>query len=211
MKFKTCNKTPLGIYPIVDRTDKLEPLYKCGITTSQLRVKDLEGDELEREIVEAIKISQKYNARLFINDYWQLAIKHNAYGIHLGQEDIVEADIRAIYDAGIRLGISTHTTDEIEIALGIEPSYVAIGPIYETQTKKMVYSPVGIPRLKEWAKMVDYPIVAIAGIKVHNIKEVLDSGAVDGVAMITGVLEDDDSVSDRKTRELVEAFNAYYR
>jgi len=211
MKFKTCNKTPLGIYPIVDRTDKLEPLYKCGITTSQLRVKDLEGDELEREIVEAIKISQKYNARLFINDYWQLAIKHNAYGIHLGQEDIVEADIRAIYDAGIRLGISTHTTDEIEIALGIEPSYVAIGPIYETQTKKMVYSPVGIPRLKEWAKMVDYPIVAIAGIKVHNIKEVLDSGAVDGVAMITGVLEDDDSVSDIKTRELVEAFNAYYR
>ena len=211
MKFKTCNKTPLGIYPIVDRTDKLEPLYKYGITTSQLRVKDLEGDELEREIVEAIKISQKYNARLFINDYWELAIKHNAYGIHLGQEDIVEADIRAIYDAGIRLGISTHTTDEIKIALDIEPSYVAIGPIYETQTKKMVYSPVGIPRLKEWAKMVDYPIVAIAGIKVHNIKEVLDSGAVDGVAMITGVLEDDDSVSDRKTRELVEAFNAYYR
>lgn len=205
MKFKNCGTTPLGIYPVVDRTDKLEPLYKCGITTSQLRVKDLKDNELENEIIEAIKISEQYNARLFVNDYWELAIKHGAYGIHLGQEDILEADIKAIYEAGIRLGISTHTRDEIKIALDIEPSYVAIGPIYETQTKKMVYSPVGIPRLKEWAKMVDYPIVAIAGIKVHNLKEVLDSNAVNGVAMITGVLEDG-KVSEKKTKELIEIF-----
>ena len=207
MKFKNCGTTPLGIYPVVDRTDKLEPLYKCGITTTQLRVKDLKGEELEREIVRAIEISEQYNARLFINDYWELAIKHNAYGIHLGQEDILEADIKAIYEAKIRLGISTHTTDEIKIALDIEPSYVAIGPVYETQTKKMVYSPVGIPRLKEWAKMVDYPIVAIAGIKVHNLKEVLGSGVVDGVAMITGVLDEDGRVSEEKTKKLIEIFN----
>ncbi len=207
MKFKNCGTTPLGIYPVVDRTDKLEPLYKCGITTTQLRVKDLKGEELEREIVRAIKISKQYNARLFINDYWELAIKHNAYGIHLGQEDILEADIKAIYEAKIRLGISTHTTDEIKIALDIEPSYVAIGPVYETQTKKMVYSPVGIPRLKEWAEMVDYPIVAIAGIKVHNLKEVLGSGVVDGVAMITGVLDEDGRVSEEKTKKLIEIFN----
>ncbi len=207
MKFKNCGTTPLGIYPVVDRTDKLEPLYKCGITTTQLRVKDLKGEELEHEIVQAIKISKQYNARLFINDYWELAIKHNAYGIHLGQEDILEADIKAIYEAKIRLGISTHTTDEIKIALDIEPSYVAIGPVYETQTKKMVYSPVGIPRLKEWAKMVDYPIVAIAGIKVHNLKEVLGSGVVDGVAMITGVLDEDGRVSEEKTKKLIEIFN----
>lgn len=206
MKFKNCGTTPLGIYPVVDRADKLEPLYKCGITTSQLRVKDMQNDELEREIIEAIQISQKYNARLFINDYWELAIKHGAYGIHLGQEDILDSDINAIYEANIRLGISTHTKDEIKIALDIEPSYVAIGPIYETQTKKMVYSPVGIPRLKEWAKMVDYPIVAIAGIKVHNIKEVLESNAVDGIAMITGVLEAG-KVSADKTKKLIEIFN----
>ena len=209
MKFKNCGATPLGIYPVVDRTDKLKPLYELGITTTQLRVKDLKGKELENEIIEAIKISKQYNARLFINDYWELAIKHNAYGIHLGQEDILDADIKTIYEADIRLGISTHTTDEIRIALDIEPSYVAIGPVYETQTKKMVYSPVGIPRLKEWAKMVDYPIVAIAGIKVHNIKEVLQSNTVDGVAMITGVLEDD-VVSATKTNELIEAFKTYH-
>ena len=207
MKFLDCGTTPLGVYPIVDRTDKLEPLYKCGITTAQLRVKDMRGDELEKEIVEAIKISQKYNARFFVNDFWELAIKHGAYGIHLGQEDILEADIEAIYRADIRLGISTHTTDEIKIALNIEPSYVAIGPIFETQTKKMIYNLVGIERLKEWAEMVDYPIVAIAGIKLYNIGDVMSSGVVSGVAMITGVLDEEGVVSQDKTTQLIEAFS----
>lgn len=205
MRFKDCGTTPLGIYPVVDRTDKLEPLYKCGITTAQLRVKDMQGDELEKEIVDAIKISQKYNARLFINDFWQLAIKHQAYGIHLGQEDILEADIKAIHQAGIRLGISTHTPKEIKIALDIEPSYVAIGQIFETTSKEMKSKPVGIEDLKEWAKMVDYPIVAIGGINSSNIEMVMDTGVANGIAMITGVL-DGDKVSEVKTRELVGMF-----
>jgi len=205
MRFKHCGTTPLGIYPVVDRTDKLEPLYKCGITTAQLRVKDMQGDELEREIVEAIRISQKYNARLFINDFWQLAIKHGAYGIHLGQEDILEADIEAIHRAGIRLGISTHTPKEIKIALDIEPSYVAIGQIFETTSKEMKSKPVGIEDLKEWGRMVDYPIVAIGGINSSNIEMVIDTGVANGIAMITGVL-DGDEVSEVKTRELVDMF-----
>ena len=208
MKFKNCGTTPLGIYPVVDRTDKLEPLYKCGITTAQLRVKDMQGDELENEIVEAIKISKKYNARLFINDYWQLAIKHKAYGIHLGQEDILEADIEAIYISGIRLGISTHTPKEIKIALDIEPSYVAIGPIYETTSKKMVYNPVGIEDLKRWAEMVDYPIVAIGGINLDTIESVVSAKSADGIAMIGGVL-DGDEVSEVNTRELIDVFGRW--
>ncbi|MBT3279840.1 MAG: thiamine phosphate synthase [Campylobacteraceae bacterium] len=210
MKFLDCGTTPIGLYPVVDRTDKLKPLYESGVTTTQLRVKDLTGVELENEIIEAIKISKEYNARLFINDFWLLAIKHNAYGIHLGQEDILEANIQAIHDANIRLGISTHTTDEIKIALDIEPSYVAIGPVFETQTKEMVYEPVGISRLKQWSETVDYPIVAIAGIKLHNIKEVVETNCVNGVAMITGVL-DENEVSISKTEALVKAFNASYK
>ncbi len=206
MRFKDCGISPLGIYPVVDRAEKLEPLYECGITTAQLRVKDMQGDELEKEIIEAIEVSQKYNVRLFINDYWQLAIKHNAYGIHLGQEDILEADIDAIYQAGIRLGISTHTPKEIKIALDIEPSYVAIGPIYETTSKKMVYNPVGINDLKEWAKVVDYPIVAIGGINLDNISLVLDTKTASGIAMISGVLDEDKNISKEKTKKLIELF-----
>ncbi len=205
MKFKNCGDTPLGIYPVVQRAYKLEALYQAGITTAQLRVKDMQDEILEAEIIEAIKISKAYNARLFVNDFWELAIKHKAYGIHLGQEDLLEADIGAIYHAGIRLGISTHTTDEIQIALDIEPSYVAIGPIYETNSKKMVYNSVGIEDLIRWSKNVDYPIVAIGGINLETIQNVLDTQAADGVAMIAGVLKKDE-VSSKKTKALISIF-----
>ena len=205
MKFKDCGTTPLGIYPVVDRAYKLEALYESGITTAQLRVKDMQGDELEMEVVEAIKISEKYSAKLFVNDFWELAIKHNAYGIHLGQEDILEADIEAIHSAGIRLGISTHTPKEIKIALDIEPSYVAIGQIYETTSKKMKSNPVGIEDLKRWAKSVNYPIVAIGGINLDTIQSVIDTKSADGIAMITGVLEDGE-VSEKRTKRLIKIF-----
>jgi len=208
MKFPTCNETPLGIYPVVDRSEKLRPLYECGITTAQLRVKDLAGAALEEEIVEAINVSRAFDARLFVNDYWQLAVKHRAYGIHLGQEDIQEADIDAIYAAGIRLGISTHTPEEIDIALGFEPSYIAIGPVFVPISKELKYDTVGTQMLKAWAEQVDYPVVAIGGITIDNIEEVARSKVASGIAMISGVLEGK-AVSKEKTKRLIEVFETY--
>jgi thiamine-phosphate diphosphorylase len=204
MHFLDCGEKPLGIYPVVERAYKLETLFACGITTAQLRVKDLEGDTLEQEIKHAITLAKTYEARLFINDYWQLAIKHHAYGVHLGQEDIQEADIKAIHTEGLRLGISTHTTSEIDIALAVHPSYVAIGPIYETTSKKMVYSPVGLSDLKRWAKSVPYPIVAIGGINLTNIEEVVATNTVSGISMISGVLNSSGKIDKKKTQLLME-------
>ena len=209
MKFPKCDETPLGIYPIVDRAYKLKPLYEVGITTAQLRTKDkFSGQELEDEVIEAIKISEEFNARFFLNDFWELGIKHGAYGIHLGQEDIQEADVQAILNAGIRLGISSHTPKEIDIALGFEPSYLAIGPIYEPISKKLVYDTVGTQRLKAWAEYVDYPIVAIGGITIENIHEVAKTKAASGIAMISDVLVEDE-VSKERTLALMEVFDKY--
>ncbi len=206
MKFKDCGNTPLGIYPLVDRADKLKILHELGITTAQLRVKDLKDKALEDEIKKAIKISKKYKARLFINDYWQLAIKHKAYGIHLGQEDLEVANLEAIYQAGIRLGVSTHTTKEIEIALGIEPSYLAIGPIFKTTSKKMNYKTVGVENLKKWAKNSHSPIVAIGGINISNIKEIIEIENVTGIAMISELLYKN-AISPKKTKKLLKIFS----
>ncbi len=207
MKFPKCDETPLGIYPVVDRAYKLKPLYEVGITTAQLRTKDaFSGQALEDEVIEAIKISEAYNARFFLNDFWELGIKHKAYGIHLGQEDIQEADVQAILDAGIRLGISTHTPKEIDIALGFEPSYLAIGPIYEPISKKLVYDTVGPDDLKRWAKNVEYPIVAIGGITIDNIANVVETKAASGIAMISDVLENGE-ISKERTLALIDAFN----
>jgi len=209
MKFQDCGNTPLGIYPIVDRAYKLKPLYECGITTAQLRTKDkFSGEALEEEVIEAIAISEKYNARFFLNDFWELGIKHKVYGIHLGQEDIQEADVEAILNAGIRLGISTHTPKEIDIALGFEPSYLAIGPIYEPISKKLTYDTVGTEDLRRWAKSVEYPIVAIGGITIDNIKNVAQTKEASGIAMISDVLEEGE-VSKARTLALIEAFEKY--
>lgn len=207
IKFLDCGIRPLGLYPVVDRAYKLTALYEAGVTTTQLRVKDMAGETLEHEIMEAIRISAEYNSRLFINDFWELAIQHRAYGVHLGQEDIQEANVRSIHRAGLRLGISTHTSKEIDIALNFEPSYVAIGPVYETNSKKMVYNPVGLEDLKKWSQKVDYPIVAIGGINLGNIEEVVNTGSANGVAMISGVLEDNKEISRLKTVMLVDKFN----
>ena len=209
MKFPKCDQTHLGIYPVVDRAYKLRPLYEVGITTAQLRTKDkFTGQKLEDEVIEAIKISEEFNARFFLNDFWELGIKHKAYGIHLGQEDIQEADVKAIFDAGLRLGISSHTPKEIEIALGFKPSYLAIGPIYEPISKKLVYDTVGTDDLKRWAKKVDYPIVAIGGITIKNIEEVAKAESASGIAMISDVLEDGE-ISKSKTKALMEVFKRY--
>ena len=207
MTFLSCGNTPLGIYPLVDRASKLETLFSLGITTAQLRIKDLENEALENEIIEAIKISNKYDARLFINDFWELAIKHEAYGIHLGQEDLVDADLNAIHKAGIRLGVSTHTTKEIEMALEIEPSYLAIGPIFETTSKIVDYNTVGIKELKKWSQSVPYPIVAIGGINLENIQGIINISTVNSIAMISEFLENS-KISQNKTKKLIELFNS---
>ncbi len=202
MKFLNCGTTPLGIYPLVDRADKLETLFSLGITTAQLRIKDLKEEALEKEIINAIEISNKYNARLFINDFWELAIKHKAYGIHLGQEDLVDADLKAIHKSNIRLGVSTHTTKEIEMALEIEPSYLAIGPIFETTSKVVTYDTVGIEELRKWSQNVPYPIVAIGGINLNNIQDIIKISSINGIAMISELLEDN-KISEIKTKRLL--------
>lgn len=92
----------------MDSADWVEKCLALGVDTVQLRIKDPEQANLEAEIQTAIALGQKYDAKVFINDYWQLAIKHGAYGIHLGQEDIDKANLVAIQEAGLRLGISTH-------------------------------------------------------------------------------------------------------
>jgi len=206
MKFKSTGDTPLGLYAITDRAEKLKTLFELGVTTAQLRVKDLEEEALEEEIIKAIKLSNHYQTRLFINDYWQLAIKHKAYGIHLGQEDLVDANLSAIHRADIRLGVSTHTPKEIAMALEIEPSYLAIGPIFKTTSKVVNYETVGIEELRRWSQNLPYPVVAIGGIGLENIQKIIELDSVDGIAMISELLEEN-KISPIKTKNLLKLFN----
>ncbi|WP_417445510.1 thiamine phosphate synthase [Kangiella sp.] len=188
-RFASISNQTLGLYPVVDRAQWLERLLPLGITTIQLRVKDLQGDDLEGEIVAAIKVANKYDAKLFINDYWQLAIKHGAFGVHLGQEDLDGVNIKELSDAGLHLGVSTHCFYEVARAHAIQPSYLACGPVYHTDSKQMPWIPHGIKNLSYWNHLMkSYPWVAIGGINESRIAEVAATG-VSGIAMISAITQ----------------------
>ncbi len=177
----------LGLYPVVDSVDWIARLLEWGVRTLQLRIKDPQAADLEQQIMQAIELGRRYQARLFINDYWQLAIKHGAYGVHLGQEDIQIADLDALRNAGLRLGISTHDPVELAEALTIRPSYVALGHIFPTQTKDMPSQPQGLARLRECVlQSGDCPTVAIGGISEERVPQVLATG-VGSVALVSAI------------------------
>ena len=184
-EFNLKNKTTL--YPIVDRAHWIKDLSGAHPQLIQLRIKDLEGDQLEQEIIEAIKLSREFGISLFINDFWQLAIKHGAFGVHLGQEDLIDADLNAIRKNGIRLGVSTHCYFEAAWALGVRPSYIAFGPIYHTALKAMDFAPQGLENLKLWRDLFALPLVAIGGINLDRGTDVAQTGA-DIISVVRDIL-----------------------
>ncbi len=191
LQFPGCGDKPLGFYPVVDSVAWLRRLLPLGVRTAQLRVKNLQGAALENEIREAIAVGKQYNTRLFINDYWQLAIEHGAYGVHLGQEDLETADLNAIAAAGLRLGISTHGYTEAARAHALRPSYIALGPIFPTTLKSMNVAPQGIESLRIWSKLLTCPVVAIGGIKIQQAKDIYAAGA-DSIAVVSDITQNAD-------------------
>ncbi len=191
LKFPDCGSERLGFYPIFDSSAWLERLLPLGVKTCQLRVKNLSGQALIHEIRQAVAVARRFDCRLFINDYWEIAIAEGAYGVHLGQDDLIDADLAAIAAAGLRLGVSTHCYWEVARALALRPSYMAIGPIFATTTKEMSFAPQGIEALRRWRRSLSYPLVAIGGIKKPHIKTLLSAGA-DSLAVITAITEAED-------------------
>lgn len=179
----------LGLYPVVDSVMWIERLLEAGVRTLQLRIKDKQDHEVEADVVAAIALGKRYAARLFINDYWRLAIKHSAYGVHLGQEDLETTDLSAIRNAGLRLGVSTHDDMEIDVALAARPSYIALGHVFPTQTKQMPSAPQGLAQLaRHIARLKDYPTVAIGGISLAHAPEVLATG-VGSIAVVSAITQ----------------------
>lgn len=179
----------LGLYPVVDSVSWIERLLAAGVRTIQLRIKDLPDRDAEDAVREAIALGRHYHARLFINDYWRLAIAHQAYGVHLGQEDLEVADLQAIQQAGLRLGISTHDDAERERAVALRPSYIALGHIFPTQTKQMPSVPQGVVRLQQHLPHLQgIPAVAIGGISLARVPEVLATG-VGSVAVVSAITQ----------------------
>ncbi len=174
-------------YPIVPDAGWVARIVPLGVKTVQLRIKDAPPERVRTDIAASLEVCDRHGATLIVNDYWREAIALGARFVHLGQEDLAAADLTAIRAAGLRLGISTHTREELAVALAAEPDYVALGPIYETKLKVMKYAPQGLERIGEWKTLISCPLVAIGGLTVERAPAALASGA-DSIAVVTDFL-----------------------
>jgi len=172
-------------YPVVPDSGWVTKLVPIGTKLIQLRIKDQPEAEVRRQVREAKAVCAQHGADLVVNDYWQVAIDEGCAWVHLGQEDLVDADVKAIRGAGIRIGVSTHDHAELEKGLAVDPDYVALGPIYPTKLKQMPWAPQGTEKLRKWKKLIGArPLVAIGGLTLERALLCLKSGA--DIASVVG-------------------------
>jgi thiamine-phosphate pyrophosphorylase len=183
---------PDRFYPVVDSLGWVERLTRLGVGTIQLRAKELDDYSALQIVSDALAITKGTSTKLVVNDYWRAAIEAKAKHVHLGQEDLEGADLKAIRDAGLTLGISTHDDEELATALRAKPDYVALGPIFPTTLKSMRFAPQGIAKIGEWKRRIgNVPLVAIGGIKLEQAPEIFAAGA-DSIAVVSDVTQNAD-------------------
>ncbi len=130
-------------------------------------------------------------------------MQHGAYGVHLGQEDLETVDLDALRQAGVRLGLSTHSYCEVARAWGLQPSYIACGPIFPTQSKDMPWTHQGLDNLRYWSGLLPLPVVGIGGIGMDNVAAVGATGAA-SAAVISAITQSPDP--EAACRALVRGF-----
>src|SRR5947209_18582676 len=180
---------PDRFYPVVDSVAWVARLALLGVGTVQLRAKGLNDSEAVQTVSDALDLIRGTDTKLVVNDYWRAAIVAGAKHLHLGQEDLADADLKAIRRAGLTLGISTHDDEELATALAAKPDYVALGPIFPTTLKSMRFAPQGIAKIAEWKRRIgSIPLVAIGGIKLEQAAEIFAAGA-DSIAVVSDVTQ----------------------
>ena len=183
---------PDKFYPVVDSVAWVARLAQLGVGTVQLRAKDLNDSQALQLVSDALEAIKGTPTKLVVNDYWRAAIVAGAQHLHLGQEDLAEADLAEIRSAKLTLGISTHDDEELETALRAKPDYIALGPIFPTTLKSMRFAPQGIPKISDWKKRIGpIPLVAIGGIKFEQSAAIFAAGA-DSIAVVSDVTQNAD-------------------
>lgn len=169
----------------------VQMMLEAGIKVIQYREKEKSMAEKYRECIAIRDLTEKYNAKLIVNDDVHLALVVNADGVHLGQDDLPVAKARELVGERMIIGLSTHSPEQAQEAVRQPVDYIGVGPIYQTFTKKDVCEPVGLEYLEYVVGHIDLPFVAIGGIKEHNIGPVIQKGA-QTVALVTEIVGAED-------------------
>lgn len=175
-------------YPVVDSAAWVRRLLPLGVKLVQLRIKAQPPETIRHEVDDALACARRHGAQLVVNDHWRIALDAGADFVHLGQEDLDGADLPALRRHALRLGVSTHSHEELERALALAPDYIALGPVYPTALKAMPWAPQGLARLREWKRRIGaLPLVAIGGLTLERAAGCFDAGA-DALAMVGDIV-----------------------
>lgn len=142
----------------------------------QLREKTLSSYQVLKIAEMMRKITEGTHSKLIINDNLDITLDCEADGIHVGQDDLSVEDIRSRSESLI-IGLSTHTIKQVEEANKLNPTYIGVGPVFDTTTKENADPSLGIDTMKEMITTANMPAVAIGGISLDRIKEVVIGGA----------------------------------
>lgn len=188
----------LLLYAVTDRSwegsltleEQLEETLKAGATLVQLREKELD-DAAFLEYAGSIKrITDKYGVPLIINDNIEVAIRCDAAGVHVGQEDQYPRTVRRLIGPDKILGVTAKTVEQARLAEEQGADYLGSGAVFGSQTKKNV-RPMTIEMLKRITAAVSIPVVAIGGINTDNIHRLAGTG-VAGAAVVSGIFGAED-------------------
>ncbi len=190
---------PTGLYAIIDTTyvavadigPVATKILDGGCKTIQLRAKGLKAADKLRAARLLKVLCAKNGATFIVNDRVDIAMLSDADGVHIGQVDLPLDDVRDLLKGSKIVGLSTHNIEEALEAEKLGADYIAVGPIYSTQTKQDAESPKGLEHLRKIVEKVNLPVVAIGGITEANLPSVLATG-VSAVAMISAILLSDD-------------------
>lgn len=176
--------------------------FAGGARFVQLRQKSAGSGSFVALAREILSLAGPAGAQLILNDRADLAVIAGAAGVHVGQQDLPVAAVRAIVGTDAIVGISTHTRPQVDEALDTTADYVAVGPVFQTSTKDTGYEPRGLDLLR-YAAGRGKPVVAIGGITLETAPDVIAAGAT-SVAVISDLMAAGD-VSERVRRYLMAA------
>lgn len=193
-----CDKKAMLLYAVTDRAwvgkqslyQQVESALKGGATCVQLREKDLDEEAFLNEAIELSALCKQYGVPFFVNDNVEIAVKCNADGIHVGQEDMEAAQVRQRVGNHMMIGVSVHSVEEALEAVENGADCLGVGAMFSTSTKTDVDI---LPKetLRDICAAVDIPVVAIGGIDESDISELAGTG-VDGVALVSAIFAADD-------------------
>ncbi len=169
----------------------LETALQAGVKYVQLREKRLPTRKILDMAYWVRELTSEYGARLLVNDRVDIALAVGADGVHLGQKSLPARAARKITGDDFLIGVSTHGIDEALQAENDSADFITLGPIYTTPSKLRYGDPIGVDMIKKVKSRVSVPVLAIGGIKMNAVHEVVSAGA-DGVAVISGILAAED-------------------